>query len=172
MVNTAARSGAVVSLKDPVGLYMQSFAKDQFKLPYDSSKKEFSVNGSDRKAPPAGTFEFQRGDINKRMGLRLKIQIPDGEMITTEDGAKRQANVSDLLDTNNNDENVKYGSHFAENIQMHLYGVTIGGGKAAPAINCPCQKSKSEQIASGLATESPSIVAPGSEEAGRKVFRI
>lgn len=164
-----------MSLKDPVGLYMHSFTKDQFQLPYDSTNQEYSVNGSDRKAPPAGTFTFQRGDINKHMGLRLKIQIPDGVTITTEDGTKRQANVSDLLDENNNDENVKYGSHFAENIMMHLYGVTLEGGQPAAPINCPCQKSKTENSAANVAEESPTIVKGFADEGdgrGRHVFRV
>lgn len=174
MVNTAARGGTIVSLKDPVGLYMHSFNKDQFKLPYDSAKQEYSVNGSDRKPPPTGTFTFQRGDISKHMGLRLKVQIPDGVNITIEDGSKRQANVSDLLDENNNDENVKYGSHFAESINMHLYGVTVDGGKPAPAISCPCEKSKA--TAAFVAEESPTIVKTPHEDNddnfGRQVFRV
>ena len=172
MVNTAAREGSKVSLKDPVGLYMHSFTKDQFKLPYDSTKQEYSVIGSDRKAPPAGTFDFQRGDISKHMGLRLKIQIPDGVAITTENGTKRQANVSDLLDTNNNDENVKYGSHFAEYIQMHLYGVTIDGGQPAAAIGCPCEKEKAEEFSASSAVEAPFIMAPADDGIRKQVFRI
>lgn len=141
MVNEAARAGASISLKDPVGLYMDSFAKDEFQLPYDSIKEEYSLVGLDKKAPPGGTFDFQRGNIDQHMGLRLKIQIPDDVMIATDkDGGKRHANVSDLLDGSG--RNVIYGSRFAENINMHLYGVVIEGGQAATPINCPCEKSK------------------------------
>ena len=156
IVNGLARKGAKVSLKDPIGLYIHSFARDSFKLPYDSEKQEYSLGGSDLVAPPAGTFTFPRGDINKNLAMRIKVEIPAGTKIR--DGKElRQANVSDLRDGVSNNDNVKYGAHFAEYIQVHLYGITIGGGTASKPQPCVDQ---TEELLSTTSVDSTIEVAP------------
>lgn len=80
---------------------------------------------------PDGTFKFQRGDISKQQGLRLKIQIPAG--VTNEEG--RQMTVSDIFDTKE-EKYIVYGAQFADYITMGVHGVAITGGSPAPAQFC------------------------------------
>jgi hypothetical protein len=80
---------------------------------------------------PQGTFTFERGDITKQQGLRLKVQIPDG--VTTADG--RQLTVSDIYDTRNQ-RPIDFGAQLADYITMGVHGVVIPGVQPAPKEFC------------------------------------
>jgi hypothetical protein len=80
---------------------------------------------------PDGTFTFERGDIDKEQGLRLKIQIPDG--VTAPNG--RQLTVSDIYDTKNQ-RHIDFGAQFADYITMGVHGVVIPGVQPAPREFC------------------------------------
>ena len=97
-----------------------------------------------QKVPP-GTFTFQRGDISKQQGLRLRIRIPDG--VTNTDG--RQLTVSDIYDTKQ-DKHIEYGSQFADYITMGVHGVAITGGKPAPTEFCVGEQNASGEAFSQL----------------------
>ena len=86
--------------------------------------------GSPEQVPP-GTFTFQRGDISKQQGLRLRVQIPDG--VKTPDG--RQLTVSDLYDTKKQ-RHIDYGAQIADYITMGVHGVVIPGVQVAPREFC------------------------------------
>lgn len=133
-INGLARSGNAVSIADPVGIYMVDFDSDSFMLDQDGT-------GSDPIPAPAGTFTWARGDITKKMGLRLHIQIPDG-VKGTGGKAGRQLTVTDLVDKSNNNLNIKYGAQFADHIHMGVNGVAIAGVHAAEAQLCPCEEKK------------------------------
>ena len=103
---------------------MHDFDTSNFKL-------DPTGDGGSLQDVPDGTFKFQRGDISKRQGLRLKIQIPTG--VTNEEG--RQMTVSDIFDTKE-EKHIVYGAQFADYITMGVHGVAITGGSPAPAQFC------------------------------------
>lgn len=117
-----------MSIADPVAIYMVDFNSSSFKLDQDGT-------GDNLVDPPQGTFTWVRGDVTKQMGLRLRIQIPDGVKGT---GANegRQMTVSDLIDTNNN-SNVQFGAQFADYILMGVKGVVNTGVHVAEPLACP-----------------------------------
>lgn len=129
-INGLARGGNAVSIADPVGIYMVGFDQDSFMLDPDGT-------GENLIPPPSGTFTWARGDIDKQKGLRLHIQVPDG-CKGTGDLEDRQLTVADLVDTNNNGLNVKYGAQFADYIHMGVHGVVVTGVPVAEAQPCPC----------------------------------
>ncbi|UPK94032.1 hypothetical protein LCI18_004967 [Fusarium solani-melongenae] len=126
MINGLARAGNKVSIANPVGIYMNTFDSNSFKLDDGSG---------DLKPVPSGTFTWVRGNINKHMGLRLHIEVPKGVM-GTEDKEGQQLTVHDIVDKHG--KHIKYGGQFAEEIRMCVNGVTISGGEPAPAEPCPC----------------------------------
>lgn len=123
-INQLALTGASVSIADPVGLYMHEFDTSNFKL-------DPTGDGESLQDIPEGTFTFQRGDITKQQGLRLKIQVPPG--IKNDEG--RQLTVSDIFDTKE-EKHIAYGAQFADYITMGVHGVAITGGRPAPAEPC------------------------------------
>ena len=108
---------------------MHAFDTSNFKL-------DPTGDGESLKDIPEGTFTFQRGDINKQQGLRLRIQIPSG--VTNDEG--RQLTVSDIYDTKE-EKHIAYGAQFADYITMSVHGVAITGGSPAPAEFCLRQSS-------------------------------
>ncbi|KAJ4320191.1 hypothetical protein N0V84_005976 [Fusarium piperis] len=131
-INGLASDGNRVSIANPVGIYMNSFDSNSFKLDDGSG-----VN----KPVPAGTFTWVRGDIRKNMGLRLHIEVPKSTMGTgTKEG--QQLTVHDIVDEKK--RKIEYGGQFADHIQMCVNGVTISGDEPAPAQLCPCGKPPSD----------------------------
>lgn len=84
---------------------------------------------------PEGTFNWQRGDIDKNMGLRLQVKIPDGVLGSGPDNKGRQLTVSDIVDSKTGN-NIMYGAQFADYITMTVKGVAIAGGKPADPLPC------------------------------------
>lgn len=113
-----------MSIADPVGLYIHSFDTTNFKLNPNG-------DGESLEDIPEGTFDFQRGDIAKQQGLRLRIQIPAG--IKNKEG--RQLTVSDIYDTKL-EKHIMFGAQFADYITMGVHGVAISGAHAAPPEFC------------------------------------
>jgi hypothetical protein len=87
---------------------------------------------------PPSWFEFQRGDIKKKQGLRLRIRNNTG--LKTPDG-KRHLNVGDIFDKKTS-VYVKYGAQFTDYITMGVAGVAISDVKPADAVPCPCEAVK------------------------------
>ncbi|KAH6844692.1 hypothetical protein B0I37DRAFT_433185 [Chaetomium sp. MPI-CAGE-AT-0009] len=127
-VNSFAQRKHLVSIADPVAIYMLSFDTANFQLDVDGT-------GQDLQPIPDGTFTWVRGDIDKNMGLRLRVQIPEGTM-GTGDNEGRQLTVSDIFDTSTN-RYIEYGGQFADYITMGVSAVTIQGTTAGPAQFCP-----------------------------------
>jgi hypothetical protein len=131
-VNGFARDGYHVSIADPVAIYIHDFNTANFQLDFDGT-------GQDLQPIPDGTFTWVRGDIDNKMGLRLRIQIPKGTT-GTGDNDGRQLTVSDIFDTSTN-RYIEYGGQFADYITMGVSAVAIKG-KKAEAQFCPKVPSK------------------------------
>ncbi|KAK4141062.1 uncharacterized protein C8A04DRAFT_39391 [Dichotomopilus funicola] len=127
-VNTLARNGNLISVADPVAIYMVEFNTANFRLDVDGSSQ-------DLQDIPDGTFTWVRGDINKKMGLRLKVEIPKGTMGTGQNEG-RELTVSDIFDTNTS-KYIEFGGQFADYVTMGVSAVVIKGDNAAPAEFCP-----------------------------------
>ncbi|KAK7426016.1 hypothetical protein QQZ08_007464 [Neonectria magnoliae] len=145
-INGLARGGNKISIADPVGIYMTQFDSSNFMLDADGT-------GDNLQPVPDGTFTWVRGKIDKHMGLRLHIEVPQG-VLGTGDSEGQQLTVSDLVDTTNN-QNVNYGAQFADYLHMVVNGVTISGGSATEAQPCPCKKASVN--ASALMAESLTV---------------
>lgn len=85
---------------------------------------DINGTGEDMVPVPPATYQWVRGNIDKQMGLRLHIQVPDGVVGTGPDNNGCQLTVSDIVDTGN-DENIQYGAQFADRITMGTKGVGI-----------------------------------------------
>ncbi|KAL6402246.1 hypothetical protein AUP68_14714 [Ilyonectria robusta] len=127
-INALARKGASVSIANPVALYIHHFSTSNFQLDVEGT-------GENMIDVPEGTFNWQRGDIDKNMGLRLQVKISDGVLGTGPDNKGRQLNVSDIVDSKTG-TNIMYGAQFAEYITMTVKGVAIAGGKPADPLPC------------------------------------
>ncbi|EHL03007.1 hypothetical protein M7I_0978 [Glarea lozoyensis 74030] len=129
-INGLARQGNSLSISDPVALYMHKFDSGKFRLDASGNRD----GDSDNMIPvPESWFEFQRGDIKKSQGLRLRIQNNTG--LKTNDGS-RLLTVSDLFDKSKS-VYVNYGAQFADYITMGVAGVVIPGGKPSEPMSCP-----------------------------------
>ncbi|KAI1320783.1 hypothetical protein F5Y16DRAFT_389559 [Xylariaceae sp. FL0255] len=129
VVNKIARGGTSVSIANPVAIYMMSV---------DFSTLMLDINGTGQGMVPvpAGAYQWVRGNINKQMGLRLHIQIPDGWVGKGPENNGHQLTVSDIVDTGNN-ENIQYASQFADYITMGTKGVGISPVPKAELQFCP-----------------------------------
>jgi hypothetical protein len=94
---------------------------------------------------PPTWFEFQRGDIKKHQGLRLRIRNNTNEM--TQDGS-RLLTVSDIFDKGTS-VYINYGAQFADYITMSASGVVIPGETPSPAKNCVTDKTKKASNGNG-----------------------
>jgi hypothetical protein len=83
---------------------------------------------------PESWFEFQRGDIKKKQGLRLRIQNNTAQKTNDR---RRLLTVSDIYDKSKG-VYINYGAQFADYITMGVAGVVIPGDKPSPAAPCPC----------------------------------
>ncbi|KAH7139610.1 hypothetical protein B0J13DRAFT_586228 [Dactylonectria estremocensis] len=117
-VNGLARQGVSVALANPVAIYIKSFDVGSFNLDYSGA--------GDLQPVPPGTFNFTRGDIEKRMALRLTVKVPDGTLGTGELAGK-QLTVGDIWDTQTN-RFIAYGAQFADYINMGVNAIGITGG--------------------------------------------
>jgi hypothetical protein len=109
---------------------MNKFDTGAFKLDTSGGRD----GDSDNFIPvPPSWFEFQRGDIKKKQGLRLRIQ--NNTALKTNDGS-RLLTVSDIYDKSK-DVYVNYGAQFADYITMGVAGVAIAGDQPSSAMSCP-----------------------------------
>ena len=90
VINKLATKGISAALADPIGIYINNFDTQGFKL--DSTGDESQLLNI-----PEGTIIFRRGDVTKGQALRLKIEILQG--VRNTEG--RQLAVSDIYDTKN-----------------------------------------------------------------------
>jgi hypothetical protein len=132
-INALAQTGSIVSVADPVALYIHDFDTSNFV--YDTAKTSGSANQADLKpiANPEEVFVFTRGDITKQQGLRLQIRIPEG----TEGKVGQQLNVSNIWDKKTK-QHIRYGSQIADYVTMGVDAVVISGQQ--PAAPIPCYK--------------------------------
>ncbi|KAK5113897.1 hypothetical protein LTR85_010430 [Meristemomyces frigidus] len=129
-VNAAARQGLDISIADPVALYMNTFETSSFQL--DTSGTQ-SGDPTQMKQVPDSWYEFQRGDITKFQGLRLRIRNNSGTKAA--DGS-RLLTVSDVYDSKSGNY-IQYGAQFADYVTMGVAGVTKPGqvADAQPCIH-------------------------------------
>ncbi|KAJ6078670.1 hypothetical protein N7467_008423 [Penicillium canescens] len=128
-INSLARDGASLTVAEPVALYIRDFDTRSFK---------FDMNGTNDGAPtdlkdienPDKVFQWQRGNIKARAGLRIKIEVPKG----LKDNNKQPLLVSHIYDTNKK-LHIKYGAQFADYFTMGVSAMGIDGTTAQPQ-NC------------------------------------
>ena len=123
----------MVSIANPVALYMHTFDTSTIQLDIEGT-------GNNTVAVPDGTFTFTRGIIDANMGLRLRIQVPNGVVGTGPSNKGRQLTVSDLWD-NSTSLNTNYGAQFTDYIQMSVSGVVLT--PAPKLVPQPCPGSQS-----------------------------
>ncbi|KAF8453890.1 hypothetical protein BDZ91DRAFT_853127 [Kalaharituber pfeilii] len=143
-INTLARDGSHLTIKDPVGIYIRSFDLRNLKLAMDSKQKEMiSLSDTD------DIVTFPRGALPKRStdypgAMRIHISVPRTEKYKSKDpGVDRYLTVSDIWDTSKRTY-IEYGAQFADYIMMGVTGVA-NSGDAAKAQNCPCAKGPQER---------------------------
>jgi hypothetical protein len=144
-INKLARGGNSISISDPVGIYIHSFATSTLQL------DQKGTGGNDLVAIPDGTFTFTRGDISKNQGLRLKVKIPDGITGTGSKNNGKQLTVSDIYDTGSQ-KHIMYAAQLADYIKMTVAGVTISSSTVADAQPCMCDQPESSSSTVTTAT--------------------
>jgi hypothetical protein len=131
-INGLARAGNMVTVVDPIALYIHEFDTSSFVYDLKSTsgkpKKEHLQEIKDKDK----VFVVQRGDLSKKLGLRIRVAVPDG--VKGIDG--QQLNVSNIYDTNTK-QHIRYGAQFADYI---LIGVTAVTKPATPATAVDCYK--------------------------------
>ncbi|KAK3941638.1 hypothetical protein QBC46DRAFT_353084 [Diplogelasinospora grovesii] len=148
-----SRYGQESRNSDPkIGDEINKLAPDEYMMEFSASKFALDVDGTGEnlKPIPDGTFRFVRGDIKKKTGLRLHVQIPDGIM-SEGDNAGRQLTVSDIFDTEKT-VNIQFGAQFADYIHMGVNGIVIGGEPGQPAEPKKCPGKKTPGIVSNLSS--------------------
>jgi len=164
-VNTLARQHMFVTLRDPVGLYIQTILPNDF------------TDWNDQPIPNLTSDYFvplrQSGDGS--MTLRAKFKVPDGVMRNG-----KQARVGDLKYKG---IPISMGGQVADAITMHLFAQALPGAPSQPSQPCyghpcfdpnhagfviltkvgtPCQAPKTEMVAHMLTVRPKS---PGIERA-------
>jgi hypothetical protein len=119
---------------------MYKFDRGNFQLDVGGKR---DGDSDDLPRVPASWFEFQRGDIRKNQGLRLRIQNNTNEMTT--DGS-RYLTVSDIYDKGRG-VYIDYGAQFADYITMSASGVVIPGDQPSAPKSCVLDRNK--QAANG-----------------------
>ena len=127
---------------NPVALYINSFDTKQFLL--DTGGTSGDPNPDNLKPVPPEVFKWQRGDITKKEGLRLQIQIPSG--LKGKDGT--QLTVSNIWDKGRK-RHIQYGAQFADYITMSVSAVAINSTVADPL---PCYDPSASESGAGAGT--------------------
>lgn len=123
MVNDLARQGNFVTLRNPVGLYMNEIRENDFT----------DANG-ERVAVADGYFVPTRMSPDGDLILRARFAVPDG--VTTPDG--RQARVGDLRYMG---VPIQSGGQIADAITMNLFAQALPGAPTQEPVSCiahPC----------------------------------
>ncbi|KAL2827347.1 hypothetical protein BDW59DRAFT_160313 [Aspergillus cavernicola] len=113
-INGLARERRVISIADPVGLYIHNFQESIFKLDYNGREGD----EQDLRDLPEGTITWLRGDKDKKQGLHLHIEVPRG----TVGNSNQELAVGDIWDTER-ERYIQYGAQFADYIKMGVTGV-------------------------------------------------
>lgn len=123
-VNTLARKGLYVTLRDPVGLYINTIDDAQFT----------DWNGNPIPNFGKSYFTALRGSPDGSMVVRAKLSVPAGVMRNG-----KQARVGDL---NCNGSPITMGGQVANAITMNLYAQALPGAPAQntqqPCVSHPC----------------------------------
>ncbi|KAJ5086935.1 hypothetical protein NUU61_008242 [Penicillium alfredii] len=130
-INFFARKGASLTVADPVAIYIHDFDKSNFKFDINSTTDGQALNLQDIEEPDR-VFQWQRGDITKNQGLRIKIEVPKDLKQKNKDGEPLL--VSNIYDTLNK-KHIRYGAQFARYFTMSVSAVAIPG-KTAEAQPC------------------------------------
>ncbi|KAL8724855.1 MAG: hypothetical protein Q9166_007709 [cf. Caloplaca sp. 2 TL-2023] len=137
IINGFARGNKAITVAEPVALYMTQFNTSSLKLDVYGTTTHMELI-------PKGTFQWQRGDISKSQGLRLKVKIPDGILGQGSKNKDRQLTVSDIWDTKSK-HYIRYGSQLADYITMGVSAVTINCPADEPK-ECIAQTSKKQHV--------------------------
>ena len=79
-INQAAQNGAILSVADPVALYINNLDDTSLFLDISGNTADSpQPKSADLKPLPEGAITWVRGDYaNKQQGLRFKVQLPPG----------------------------------------------------------------------------------------------
>lgn len=107
-INQAARAGIILTINDPIGLYIQEPDFSRFRLPEGKGSKGFQI--SDCWTLVRGTPSF---------GLHAEFKVPAGENFSLED----------ILVDN---MPLQYGGQVAATIDIGIHAVILGTGEEPP----------------------------------------
>ncbi|KNG87654.1 hypothetical protein ANOM_004148 [Aspergillus nomiae NRRL 13137] len=105
-INDLACKGASLTVAEPAALYIRNF---------DTRNFQFHV------------FQWQRGDISTKHGLRIKFEVPKDRL----DKHGKPLLVSNIYDTRTK-WHIKYGAQFADYFTMGISAMGVKGKAANP----------------------------------------
>ncbi|GKZ38164.1 hypothetical protein AbraIFM66950_010159 [Aspergillus brasiliensis] len=137
-INSLARQSAKLTVAEPVALYIRSFDTSSFYFDVNSTSDSSKPDPKDLKPidKPEEVFQWQRGDISTKHGLRIKIEVPQGR----KDKHGNQLLVSNIYDKRTQ-RHIKYGAQFADYFTMGISAMGAVGQKADPK---PCYSPSSQ----------------------------
>jgi hypothetical protein len=118
VVNSAARDGNWVTLRDPVGLYISNIDSSQFTKPDGSTIANFKTR----------CWNVVRASVDGTMILRASVKVPEDEMF---DG--KPLLLGDLLVGG---DQLQYGGQVADTVTLGLYAIIVPGAPKATPIPC------------------------------------
>ncbi|GIJ84913.1 hypothetical protein Asppvi_003764 [Aspergillus pseudoviridinutans] len=113
-INSLARGKSVISIANPIGLYIHDFQESVFKLDYNGRDGD----EQDLRDLPEGTITWSRGHKEKKQGLHIHIEVPRGIVGNN----NQELTVGDIWDTDR-ERYIQYGAQFADYIKMGVTGV-------------------------------------------------
>ncbi|KAE8355651.1 hypothetical protein BDV28DRAFT_155258 [Aspergillus coremiiformis] len=133
-INSFARAGATLTVAEPVALYIRRFDTSPFVFDINSTSDNTPPKSEDLKPidKPEEVFHWQRGDISKKKGLRIKIEVPQGR----KGKHGQQLLVSNIYDKEKQ-VHIRYGAQFADYFTI---GVSAAGKAGKPATAQDCYK--------------------------------
>ena len=122
LVNSAARSGKFVALRNPIGLYISHIDPDAFAL--KDGETERPITDIKNYFTPLRPRPEQVTD----MIVRARFRVPDGVQVEG-----RQATVSDVTA---NGEPIAFGGQIADHVILRLFAHTAPGAPEQPLTRC------------------------------------
>ncbi|GAB1206309.1 hypothetical protein APSETT445_004994 [Aspergillus pseudonomiae] len=128
-INDLPRKGASLTIAEPVALYILNFDTSNFQLDIHSTSDHALPDPKDLKPIERSeeVFQWQRGDISAKHGLRIKIEIPKDRL----DKYGKPLPVSNIYDTRTK-RHIRYGAQFADYFTMGISAMGVKGKAANP----------------------------------------
>lgn len=152
IVNTAARGGKFVALRNPIGLYISHIEEDKFAL-QDGQDIRPITNIDDYFVPLRPS-----PDRVSDMIVRARFRVPAGVEV-----AGRQATVSDVTA---NGEPIQFGGQIADHIILRLFAHTAPGAPQQSLTDCAAKACPTPSNPNLITTVAPDQDCPPLEAPG------